>query len=424
MTVANLTVRQIILKRGNASVSNAYVGPVGEVTYDTSLVTLRVHDGVTPGGYIVPTQANVNAAVATSLPILANTIVPNIVAAELTSVNSNIAASNAQVSALSANLNSLVAGVSPNLNTLAKIANSLGNSTTIAATIGNIQLALTSEIARATGVENTLQNDLLAETASRTAANVLVTSALNNEANIRAATDLSLQANITAEEGLRAAADNVLSTRITNLDNSLAPVAKTGTYSSLTGTPNFGAFVGNIVPNTDNLQYLGSAARRWHSLYVGPGSIDIGGVTISVVNGKIVTSTSFDLTGSDIGWNSVTGKPSFASVATSGAYGDLSGRPTNLSQFNNDTSFANVTYVNTQITNLINGAPGTLDTLNELGVAFQAADNNLLATINALTTSSNTAVANETAARIAADNSLQAGINNEGSARVATGGKF
>ena len=34
---------------------------------------------------------------------------------------------------------------------------------------------------------------------------------------------------------------------------------------------------GNIVPTTDNTQYLGSTSKRWHSLYLGPGSLYIDG---------------------------------------------------------------------------------------------------------------------------------------------------
>ena len=47
-TYAN--VGHILLKRGNTIQSAAYTGPVGEVTYDTDLKTIRVHDGNTAGG--------------------------------------------------------------------------------------------------------------------------------------------------------------------------------------------------------------------------------------------------------------------------------------------------------------------------------------------------------------------------------------
>lgn len=55
-TYAN--VGHILLKRGNTTQSAAYTGPVGEVTYDTDLKTLRVHDGSTAGGNIILINQN------------------------------------------------------------------------------------------------------------------------------------------------------------------------------------------------------------------------------------------------------------------------------------------------------------------------------------------------------------------------------
>ena len=53
MTVANINVRQVLLKRGNTAVSSTYTGPIGEITVDTTLHAVRVHDGVTPGGFLL-----------------------------------------------------------------------------------------------------------------------------------------------------------------------------------------------------------------------------------------------------------------------------------------------------------------------------------------------------------------------------------
>jgi hypothetical protein len=44
---------------------------------------------------------------------------------------------------------------------------------------------------------------------------------------------------------------------------------------------------GDVLPATDNTQYLGSVSNRWHTLYVGPGSININGVSISESSGTI-----------------------------------------------------------------------------------------------------------------------------------------
>lgn len=51
----------------------------------------------------------------------------------------------------------------------------------------------------------------------------------------------------------------------------------------------------NLIPDGNNTRYLGSDASRWHSLYVGPGSVDIGGVALSESSGQIVSSGGFFL---------------------------------------------------------------------------------------------------------------------------------
>jgi hypothetical protein len=64
---------------------------------------------------------------------------------------------------------------------------------------------------------------------------------------------------------------NILSTTDTNADMELDP----------SGTGNLILKSGNFLPATDNTQYLGSASKRWHSLYVGPGSIYVGDAQIT-----------------------------------------------------------------------------------------------------------------------------------------------
>jgi len=44
---------------------------------------------------------------------------------------------------------------------------------------------------------------------------------------------------------------------------------------------------GDVLPAADNTQYLGSASKRWHTLYVGPGSINIAGASITNVGGTL-----------------------------------------------------------------------------------------------------------------------------------------
>ena len=51
----------------------------------------------------------------------------------------------------------------------------------------------------------------------------------------------------------------------------------------------------NIIPDGNNTRFLGSDVARWHSLYVGPGSVDINGAVLSEQSGKIIASGGFFL---------------------------------------------------------------------------------------------------------------------------------
>jgi hypothetical protein len=77
MSVANINVRTVLLKRGNTAVSSIYTGPAGEVTVDTDLNSVRVHDGATQGGHLMNSQkgflafANIlanSATISSSIP--------------------------------------------------------------------------------------------------------------------------------------------------------------------------------------------------------------------------------------------------------------------------------------------------------------------------------------------------------------------
>jgi hypothetical protein len=52
---------------------------------------------------------------------------------------------------------------------------------------------------------------------------------------------------------------------------------------------------GNITPLTDNVYSLGSASYRFKDVFVGPGSIDIAGLVLSNVNGKLIITGASDL---------------------------------------------------------------------------------------------------------------------------------
>jgi hypothetical protein len=101
MTTANIVVRKILPGRGNTAVSTNYTGIVGEVTVDTGLDTLRVHDGVTPGGTRLATYdelanvslGNINlSGYATTAQITAANANAAVQAIAINSINANIGA--------------------------------------------------------------------------------------------------------------------------------------------------------------------------------------------------------------------------------------------------------------------------------------------------------------------------------------------
>jgi len=133
---------------------------------------------------------------------------------------------------------------------------------------------------------------------------------------------------------------NISYTQLTNL-----PTLFSGVYADLTGLPTL--FSGSYNDLTDK-PILFSGAYG-----------DLTGLP------TLFSGAYGDLTGLPTlfsgSYNDLTNKPVLATVATSGSYNDLNDKPTGL---------ATETYVNTQVANLVDTAPATLNTLNELAAAL------------------------------------------------------
>ena len=97
---ANVTLTNyLLLKRANTSVSSTYTGLVGEITIDTDLDTVRVHDGVTAGGHVLANVTQVNDSGNLS-PVNANVAAANV---QIDSLRANITAANVEITSLKAN---------------------------------------------------------------------------------------------------------------------------------------------------------------------------------------------------------------------------------------------------------------------------------------------------------------------------------
>ena len=92
---------------------------------------------------------------------------------------------------------------------------------------------------------------------------------------------------------------------------------------------------GDLLPQTANGGDLGSSTLPWRSLYVSNNTIYIGGTAVGLdANGALTTGGT--VVGSTPAWDNITGKPTFATVATTGVYADLTGKPTLFSGSYND----------------------------------------------------------------------------------------
>jgi hypothetical protein len=120
MTIANVNLSEILIKRGDAISSASYVGPLGEPLYDTGLQTLRIQDGVTPGGQVLATADQVTAIIGNVANL--QTVVSGISGLDLGFVSNinllfaNAASQDSAIANLAANINSLQGGVYGNVN--------------------------------------------------------------------------------------------------------------------------------------------------------------------------------------------------------------------------------------------------------------------------------------------------------------------
>ena len=112
---------QVQFRRGTAAQNNSFTGASGEITVDTTNNTLRVHDGVTAGGYTVPTlvaatgNLNVTGGISATGNITGNYFLGNgsLLSGIITSVaNINNGTSNVTVTSSGGNITVGIGGTS------------------------------------------------------------------------------------------------------------------------------------------------------------------------------------------------------------------------------------------------------------------------------------------------------------------------
>ena len=162
-------------------------------------------------------------------------------------------------------------------------------------------------------------------------------------------------------------------------------------YSKAEVDANTLKIIANQLPDTDSTYSLGSNSYKWLNIYADnfygrasvAGSIDsitnIGDIdTSGAVNGSVLKYNSSNgnwEVGTDLSGGGGGGSATFVGLTDTPA--NLTGDAGKFVRVNSGetaleftTDVATQTYVNTQVANLVDSAPGTLDTLNELAAAL------------------------------------------------------
>ena len=210
--MANINISQIRMKRGNTAAAGNYVGPLGELLVDTGLQTIRIQDGVTPGGWIVTAGEGggtdltaVNASI-TSLTANAGTQ-----QTQINSINANVIAANSAIVTANINVvsfvNTLTSALRANI-TAANASIITSNTALKAYTDSAISTAINNLINSAPGTLDTLGEIAANLAADAGALSGIITSITSINSNVSAAN----AAIITANLNLKNYVDNQIST--------------------------------------------------------------------------------------------------------------------------------------------------------------------------------------------------------------------
>lgn len=266
---------QLRLRGGPTAESEVFVGAEREITVDTGLRALRIHDGVTPGGHLIELKADAvaarlsAAASDTAARALLQSALDNAVSAISAGDSSTLASAQSYSdSALTtANtytdtaINNLISDSPELLNTLNEVAQAINNDenffTTLSSSISTVQAdvdanqsaaeasiaVLTADVnsneATALAGRNTLSGRLDVLEADPTTTTALASQLTTVQGLITAVqTDVNLNeadsdSAISAEQSARIAADNTLTSSVTSEANSRA-TADTALQTSIT----------------------------------------------------------------------------------------------------------------------------------------------------------------------------------------------
>jgi hypothetical protein len=325
MTTANVNVTKVLLKRGNTVQNNNYTGVSGELTIDTQLKTLRVHDGVTAGGNAITatgaigSYSNTNTAAylasqsITSANIGAFQTFANANAATQTTsintVNANVGAYQTYANANAATQTTSIDSINANVGAFQTLANA--NAATQATSIDSINANVGAYQTFANANAATQTTEINSLRANITAANTAITNLTSNAAiqatlldtlTGNAATQSQVLDTLTSNAAAQATSLTTLlgnavaqQTSLIDLVANAATQAQaiasvTGTYSNANVSTYLSAFDGNILPAANVTYSLGSSTRQWRDLWVSNNTIYIGNTPVRVDGGTLLVN--------------------------------------------------------------------------------------------------------------------------------------
>ena len=347
---------------------------------------------------------------------------------------------------------------------------------TLQTTTGNSSTAITAlqtDVAANTGAITAEQvRATAAEQANTTAINALDTAYQAADATINTA--VSLKANTTyvdseiasATTALQSYADTAESDAVTTAnaytDTTVGAITTDGVaegstnlyYTDARVDTKLGSVGGDILPDTTETHNLGSATARWNKLFLKGSTIDLGGVDISASGGGMsvggsdmatqayadqaeadaITTAVANVKASDLdmGANNVitTGKVLYGNVyatdgdlPSAGTYHGMfahvhDGGKAVFSHAGNWIELAKQDDLTTAVNNLVDSAPGALDTLNELASALGDDANFSTTVTNSLAGKASTGTS------ISAGNGLSGGGDLSGNRTISMSGNF
>jgi hypothetical protein len=151
VTTANVNIKKVLLRRGNTVQNNNYTGVFGELTVDTQLKTLRVHDGVTAGGDAITASGAIGSYSNTNTAayLASQSITSANIGAFQTFANANAASQTTEINSLRSNItaaNAAIITLQSNAATQQTLINLLNANVTAANTLIPNLIAISSNI--------------------------------------------------------------------------------------------------------------------------------------------------------------------------------------------------------------------------------------------------------------------------------------